>query len=175
MQQRLDEYKDVDHITAVMGLGVSRLHRKDALPVLPTKPVLDGARHYIIQRGDTVVRIAKAFDVPTSHVVTQQRTPPNPYKLYPGKNVFVLPRSSETPDIHRVVAGETLQRIAGQHRLSVEEVEAANPGVDFSAIYDGQLVALCGIDKDLMGLDVILYLLKNQSLTLFETPDSQRC
>ena len=81
---------------------------------------------YVVQRGDTVVRIAEAYGTLTSNVVTQERQYPDPYKLFPGQKLFILERDATAQTQHRLVAGETLQSIAQQHRISLQALEAAN-------------------------------------------------
>jgi len=81
---------------------------------------------YVVQHGDTVVRIAEAYGTLTSNVITQERQYPDPYKLFPGQKLFILERDATAQTQHRLVAGETLQSIAQQHRISLQALEAAN-------------------------------------------------
>ena len=91
-----------------------------------------------MERGDTVVRIAQRHGTLSSKVVTAEGQLPNPYRLFPGQVLYVRPISEPKPTIHTVVPGETLPKIAAQHKVSAQAILAVNPGVDFNLIIAGQ-------------------------------------
>jgi len=93
-----------------------------------------------VERGDTVVRIAQRHGTLSSNVVTAEGQLPNPYRLFPGQILYVRPISEPKPTTHIVVPGETLPKIAAQHKVSAQAILAVNPGVDFSLIIAGQTV-----------------------------------
>ena len=93
-----------------------------------------------MERGDTVVRIAQRHGTLSSNVVTAEGQLPNPYRLFPGQTLYVRPISETKPTTHTVVPGETLPKIAAQHKVSAQAILAVNPGVDFSLIIAGQIV-----------------------------------
>lgn len=97
---------------------------------------------YYVTPGDTLVRIAKRFDVPTRNVVTEDKISPDPYRLRYWERLYIIPRSSERPETHKVVAGETLKRIARQHDMSMADIEATNPHVNFEKLYHNQVLHL---------------------------------
>ncbi len=98
---------------------------------------------YYVTPGDTLVQIAKRFDVPTRNVVTEDKTPPDPYRLRYWERLYIIPRSSsKRPETHKVTAGETLKRIALQHDMSMADIEAANPDVNFEKLNHNQVLHL---------------------------------
>lgn len=107
-----------------------------------------GASEHHVNRGDTVVRIAYMYDVPTCNVVTTDGKLPDPYKLRHGEQLIILPRSAGCPAIHHAVAGESLRAIARQY-VSVQKymaaIEAANPNVDFYRLHPGEPIMLPSI------------------------------
>jgi LysM repeat protein len=109
-----------------------------------------GASEYAVQTGDTVVDIAYQFDVPTCNVVTTDGKLPDPFNLHPGQHLIILPRSTDPPTTHHVVAGESLRVTAHQY-VSMQKytaaIEAANPNVDCSDLYPGQLIMLPSIHE----------------------------
>lgn len=118
--------------------------RQEASPLdLPTAPPikLPGALEYHVSCGDTVVDIAYQFDVPTCNVVTSDLQLPDPFNMHPGQHLIKLPRSTDPPTTHHVVAGESLRIIAHQY-VSMQKymaaIEAANPDVDFYRLVPGQ-------------------------------------
>ena len=48
----------------------------------------------VLQRGDTVVRIAEAYGTLPSNVVSDDRQHPDPYKLFPGQKLVILERDA---------------------------------------------------------------------------------
>ena len=93
-----------------------------------------------MERGDTVVRIAQRHGTLSSNVVTAEGQLPNPYRLFPGQVLYVRPISEPKPTTHTVVPGETLPKIAAQHKVSAQAILAVNPGVDFNLFIAGQTV-----------------------------------
>ena len=91
-----------------------------------------------MERGDTVARLAQRHGTLSSNVVTAEGQLPNPYRLFPGQVLYVRPISEPKPTTHTVVPGETLPKIAAQHKVSAQAILAANPGVDFDLIIAGQ-------------------------------------
>lgn len=118
------------------------------LPAAPAIELPAGASEYTVRPGDTVVDISYQFDVPTCNVVTRDGSLPDPYKIYPGQQLIILPRSAECPTVHHAVAGESLRAIARQY-VSMQKymaaIQVANPNVDFYRLVPGQPVILPSI------------------------------
>ena len=104
---------------------------------------------YVVQRGDTVVRIAEAYGTLTSNVVTQERQYPDPYKLFPGQKLVILERDAIAQTQHRVVAGETLRSIAQQHSIPLQALEAANPDAHPIKLVPGSILRLPNDSTDM--------------------------
>lgn len=115
-----------------------------AVPVEAKRPdTVPGTIRHLVQQGDTIVYIAYAFDVPTCNVVTASGGKPDPFNL--GKELFIVPRTTEPPERHEVVAGEALHMIAQQYYMQKADIQAANPEVNFSELTHGQVLNLpCG-------------------------------
>ena len=97
---------------------------------------------HVVERGDTVVRIAQRYGTFSSNVVTATGELPNPYRLKYGQTLYVRPIGDTTPTTHPFVPAETVARIAAQHGIPSREHLAANPGVDFNSLIDGQTLLL---------------------------------
>ncbi len=138
-----------------MGVSLSRTCREERkkaenlwgkLPE-PTPDLLarlDGKkwRGYQVVRGDTVVRVASSFEVPTGNVVQEDGSFPDPYRLFPGMRLIILPREPGRPPNHRVVAGETLTRIAQEYDMPEWELQSANQDVNFDMLSHQQILRL---------------------------------
>lgn len=90
---------------------------------------------YIVQSGDTLLRIANSYGTIASNVVTQGGSHPDPYSLIPGQTLVVLPEN------HVVVDGETLVSLAKKYRTTPDRILAANPELQGS-LKVGQSVRL---------------------------------
>ena len=97
---------------------------------------------HVVERGDTVVRIAQRYGTFSSNVVTATGELPNPYRLKYGQTLYVRPKGDTKPITHIFIPGETVARIAAQHGILSRELLAANPGVDFNSLIDGQTLLL---------------------------------
>ena len=97
---------------------------------------------HVLERGDTVVRIAQKYGTFSSNVVTATGELPNPYRLKYGQTLYVRPIGDTKPTTHTFVPGETVARIAAQHRIPSRELLAANPGVDLNSLIEGQTLHL---------------------------------
>ena len=95
-----------------------------------------------MERGDTVVRIAQRYGTFSSNVVTATGELPNPYRLKYGQTLYVRPIGDTRTTTHTFIPGETVARIAAQHGIPSRELLAANPGVDFNSLIDGQTLLL---------------------------------
>ena len=95
-----------------------------------------------MERGDTVVRIAQRYGTFSSNVVTPTGELPNPYRLKYGQTLYVRPIGDTKPATHIFVPGETVASIAAQHSIPSLELLAANPGVDFDSLIEGQTLLL---------------------------------
>ena len=65
---------------------------------------------HVVERGDTVVRIAQRYGTFSSNVVTATGELPNPYRLKYGQTLYVRPTGDTKPTTHTFVPGETVAR-----------------------------------------------------------------
>ena len=101
-------------------------------------------KYHLVTPGDTIVRIAQRYDVPTCNVLSQHGQLLDPYRLRYWQEVVIHPRSTQRPTSHSVVPGETADRIAQQHKISLSHLQLFNPAVNWSGLYQGQIIALPG-------------------------------
>jgi LysM repeat protein len=99
---------------------------------------------YVVQRGDTLYRIALRFGVPMQSIVTANHIL-NPNRIYVGQRL-VIPAAAATPrppassDVTYVVQrGDTLWAIARRFGSSVDAIRAAN-GLVSNLIYPGMVL-----------------------------------
>jgi len=67
---------------------------------------------------------------------------PNPYRLKYEQTLYVQPIGSTKPTTHTFIPGEIVSGIAAQHRISAQELLAANPGVYFNSLVAGHTLHL---------------------------------
>jgi LysM repeat protein len=67
---------------------------------------------------------------------------PNPQNTEPAYTIEVTPAPSPTPFMHEVKKGETMLGIAFQYGVSLEDLKAANPGVDPQFLSVGKRIVI---------------------------------
>lgn len=103
---------------------------------------MEGKKYHLVTPGDTIVEIAQRYDVPTCNVLSPHGQLLDPYKLRYWQEVAIHPRSTQRSTSHSVVPGETADRIASQHKISLSHLQLVNPDVNWSGLYQGQSIAL---------------------------------
>jgi LysM repeat protein len=124
----------------------------DPLTALPGCPEQPGCYEYLIQRGDTLSRIASRYAIEVRIVlalnpeITDASTIVVGHILYLGRDLFVrLPPCDAEPacSLYTVQPGDRLSTIAGRFGLTLDAVLAANPEItDANTIVSGQLIRL---------------------------------
>lgn len=95
---------------------------------------------YTVSAGDTLYTIAQKYDLPVSLLMKVNQIT-NPYNLKTGTRLCIpgdpsqLPQECPQPQkpqplIHVVKAGDTLYLIARMHEVKLDDLMAANPGID---------------------------------------------
>jgi len=116
-------------------------------------------RHYTVQEGDTLSKIARRHQTTTAELVRLNELK-NASLIRPGQKLRLpeladtakepAPRTAPEPvresstsgPTHTVRAGETFFSIARRHRLSPDRLASANPGVDPRLLRIGQVLQL---------------------------------
>lgn len=135
-----------------------------------TPPSCSGTYHVIVE-GDTLYMIAKKYKLPLSSII---KANPNmdPYDLQVGMRICIpnfpaeeLPENgngtggnnnsgnnnnSTAPscpigNLYRTQRGDTLSRILGRFGMTFEELQNANPDIDFSKSLDGLELCIPGM------------------------------
>lgn len=92
---------------------------------------------YIVQRGDTLRKIADRFGVSLTDLIAANPQIPNPNRIFVGQSIS-LPLA---PSTYSVVAGDTLRIIAARFNTTVETLLALNPQIkNPNIIYRGQVI-----------------------------------
>jgi LysM repeat protein len=114
-------------------------------PTLP--PIRRVSFEYVVQPGDTFTELAERFGV--SVAVLRRGNPlVDPQLIFPGQ-VLYIPTVADPPPppvaavLQVVMPGDTLTGIAARYRVTLEDLQAANPQVIFpEAIFAGELLAI---------------------------------
>ena len=94
----------------------------------------------VVQRGDSLYKIARRHRVPLRDLIASNGLGP-PYEIHPGQRLR-LPRAKA----HAVRPGDTVGAIARQYGVSVERLAAANRIEPPYRIYPGQTLRLPGAE-----------------------------
>ena len=111
-------------------------------PILAAPPH-QGEHTYIVQAGDTLAQIALRFGVSVRHLNAVNNLA-DPNHILVGQRLVIpsgWPTPSE-PQVHMIRSGETLVRIAHQHRVSITDLIAVNELVNPDHILAGQRLTI---------------------------------
>lgn len=92
---------------------------------------------YVVQEGDTLLRIARRFEVNAASLLAANPHLSPELQLMPGL-LLSIPAGSVT--VYCVQPGDTIIRLAGAFSLSIGALAAANPGIDTRQLVAGQLL-----------------------------------
>lgn len=102
---------------------------------------------YTVQRGDTLSRIAREYNVTVAHIV-ELNDISNPNLIYPGEKLRITesdvtnlnPIPKNTYSTYTVIRGDTLSRIARRFGVSVNYLVTANNIQNPNLIFPGQIL-----------------------------------
>jgi len=104
----------------------------------PTPPSTPG-QVYVVQRGDTMKKIATRLDISLETLVKANPQVPNINLIYVGQKLN-LPAGIS---VYIVVRGDTLKKIADRFGTSLEALLSLNPDIkNANVIYVGQIIKL---------------------------------
>jgi LysM repeat protein len=104
---------------------------------VPTTPPPASGQVYIVQRGDTLRKIAARFNTTVDAILQVNPKISNPNLIYAGQAIN-LPAGLST---HVVQKGDTLRIIAARYGTSVEALLKLNPQItNANLIYVGQVI-----------------------------------
>lgn len=112
-------------------------------PVYPKCP--PNSFIYYIKPGDTLYAIAKRFNT-TVGAIANANPGLDTHWLRVAQGICI-PRKPQPPKcpygtFHTVKPGDTLNKIARQHEMTLQELLRVNPGIDPDRIYVGQLICI---------------------------------
>ena len=99
-----------------------------------------GVTVYVVQRGDTLFRIAQQYGLTIADVAAINGLA-NPNTIDVGDRLLIPLDSAAPPVVHFVQAGETLDAIAGLYGVGAADLQALNQ-LDSANVYVGQALAI---------------------------------
>jgi LysM repeat protein len=100
-----------------------------------------GEVNYVVQRGDTLYSIARAYNVDVDAILIRNNII-DPNRIRAGQ-ILIIPTGAVTvPRVHVVAAGETLYSIAQRYNTTVEALVATNGLGSSNTIVVGQVLTL---------------------------------
>lgn len=118
------------------------------IPASTPQPIpCTGGFIYVVQRGDTLSRIAARFDLVVQDLLRANPQLTNPNQLYIGQPICIPLPIPQPPacagTLYTIRKGETLSSIARQFNTTVEVILRANPQItDPNLIFSGQVICI---------------------------------
>lgn len=128
-----------DFARVISKAGLNNLKKIESTPESATPEPNDVIR-YVVQRGDTLGRIAKRHNVTVERLISYNHlTDPN--RIFPGE-VLYIPHGENTSAIryYTVKPGDTLSGIASRYKTTVRKLQQLNNIEDPDKIYPGQIL-----------------------------------
>ncbi|WP_234978633.1 muramidase family protein [Anaerosalibacter sp. Marseille-P3206] len=118
-----------------------------AQPVPPTPPVppCPGGFYYTVRAGDTLYSIGLMYNVTVQQLIAANPGI-DPNNLQIGQ-IICIPMQKPVPPCpggfyYTIKAGDTLYSIARMFNITVQEIIAANPGIDPNNLQIGQIICI---------------------------------
>lgn len=105
------------------------------------RPFAAGPGRHLVMPGDTVSGLAQRYGVPMAQIIRLNGLKP-PYRIYVGQVLEIGPPPAAAGRQHIVQRGETLSHIALRYGLRLDQLIAANPGIEPERLLVGQPVRL---------------------------------
>ncbi|KAK8203050.1 extracellular protein 6 [Phyllosticta capitalensis] len=114
--------------------------------VTPTATCINGGPgFYIVQSGDALGQIARAFNITLDAVTGANKANiPNPDVIQPGQVVNIPICENSTCELsgYKIKAGDTFYLLGRRYRSSEGQVRAVNPGVNPNTLQIDQVITL---------------------------------
>jgi murein DD-endopeptidase MepM/ murein hydrolase activator NlpD len=125
-----------------------------ALLCLPASAQETGVTIHVVQRGETLFRIAQRYGVTLDEMV-RLNSLVNPSNILVGQRLLVPTGEGSLPQTHIVQPGETLATISALYNLTQEQLGSLNQIADPNQVYIGQvLIIVPGSTPDEVNLPV---------------------
>lgn len=112
------------------------------IPAAGTTPPSDpppSSGTYVVQRGDTLRKIAARYDISLQDLIAANPQVTNPNLIYRGQVIY-LPGAGS---LYTVERGDTMKKIAARHGTSLQSLISLNPQIgNVNLIYPGQVIRL---------------------------------
>ena len=99
----------------------------------------EGAVYYVVQRGDTLYKIARRYNTSVEEIAELNNLS-NPDLIYAGQRLLV--RSGTLVREYTVKRGDTLGKIAARFNTTVSRLAAINKITNVNLIYPGMTIIL---------------------------------
>lgn len=146
----------VDEIVNINGISNSNLIYPGEVLKIPTNSTINGEETrgtgdiiYTVQRGDTLSKIARAYNVNISHIV-ELNDITNPNLIYPGEKLRITESNVATLSpipqnnyyTYTVKRGDNLSKIAKRYGVSVSYLININNIQNPNLIFPGQILVI---------------------------------
>jgi peptidoglycan endopeptidase LytF len=123
-----------------------RIGQRICIPARPEIPC-DNGFIYVIRPGDTLIQLARQFNIPLQSIVDANPQLLNPNRLSVGDNICIPAAPPPGPDCgdgfsYTIRSGDTFNSLARRFNVSVASIQAANPGVDPRSLRVGQIICI---------------------------------
>lgn len=95
---------------------------------------------HIVQSGDSLWAISQMYNVSIEMIINQNGLRSED-TLVPGLALFI-PNSSIPVRSHLIEPGDTIWKLAQRYQTTINMIISANPGINFSNLYNGQKIQI---------------------------------